>query len=95
MTYSVKFRKSAFREWKKLDPTVQRQFAKKLKERIENPRVEADHLRGMKDCYKIKLKALGYMLVYEVQDTVLVISVVAVGKRNRSEVYELSSERLK
>ena len=70
-------------------------FAKKLKERIENPRVEADHLRGMKDCYKIKLKALGYRLVYEVQDNVLVISVVAVGKRNRSEVYELSSERLK
>lgn len=94
MKYQVKFAKSALKEWNKLDHTIQRQFANKLKERSENPRVEADHLRGMDDCYKIKLKALGYRMVYRVVDEVLIIAVIAVGKRNRAEVYEMASSRL-
>jgi len=94
MTYSVKFSASAEKEWNKLDSVVQRQFAKKLVQRLENPRVKADKLRNMDDCYKIKLKAVGYRLVYQVIDDVLIIRVVAVGKRNRSEVYTVAQSRL-
>ncbi|EMX37075.1 mRNA interferase RelE [Escherichia coli MP021552.8] len=32
MTYTVKFRDDAFKEWLKLDKSIQQQFAKKLKE---------------------------------------------------------------
>ncbi len=49
----------------------------------------------MKDCYNIKLKTSGFRLVYQVIDGMLVIAVVAVGKRERSEVYHLASERLR
>ncbi|VVO85574.1 hypothetical protein PS732_02072 [Pseudomonas fluorescens] len=52
------------------------------------PRVLADALHGMTDCYKIKLKASGYRLVYQVIEERVVVSVVAVGKRERSNVYE-------
>ncbi len=45
--------------------------------------------------YKIKLRASGFRLVYEVMDNVLIIAVVAVGKRERSEAYELASNRLR
>lgn len=31
MTYTVKFRDDALKEWLKLDKTIQQQFAKKLK----------------------------------------------------------------
>ncbi len=31
MTYAVKFREEALKEWHKLDKTIQQQFAKKLK----------------------------------------------------------------
>ncbi|GKX49084.1 type II toxin-antitoxin system RelE family toxin [Pectobacterium carotovorum] len=95
MSYSVKFREDALKEWLKLDKTIQQQFAKKLKKCCENPHIPAAKLRGMKDCYKIKLRASGFRLVYEVIDDVLVIAVVAVGKRERSGVYHLASERMR
>ncbi|RRO08512.1 type II toxin-antitoxin system RelE family toxin [Pectobacterium aquaticum] len=95
MSYSVKFREDALKEWLKLDKAIQQQFAKKLKKCCENPHIPAAKLRGMKDCYKIKLRASGFRLVYEVIDNVLIIAVVAVGKRERSGVYHLASERMR
>ncbi|END8581630.1 type II toxin-antitoxin system RelE/ParE family toxin, partial [Shigella sonnei] len=49
----------------------------------------------LKDCYKIKLRASGFRLVYQVIDDMLIIAVVAVGKRERSNVYNLASERMR
>ncbi|WP_323636282.1 type II toxin-antitoxin system RelE/ParE family toxin [Pectobacterium polaris] len=95
MSYSVKFREDSLKEWLKLDKTIQQQFAKKLKKCCENPHIPSAKLRGMKDCYKIKLRASGFRLVYEVIDDVLIIAVVAVGKRERSGVYHLASERMR
>lgn len=95
MSYSVKFREDALKEWLKLDKAIQQQFAKKLKKCCENPHIPAAKLRGMKDCYKIKLRASGFRLVYEVIDDVLIIAMVAVGKRERSGVYHLASERMR
>lgn len=95
MRYSVKFRKDALREWEKLDNAVQQQFAKKLHKCRENPHIPSAKLRGLPDCYKIKLRASGFRLVYQVIDDALVIAVVAVGKRENSEAYMLASERLR
>ncbi|KAA0536803.1 type II toxin-antitoxin system RelE/ParE family toxin [Citrobacter cronae] len=95
MSYTVKFREDALKEWQKLDKAIQQQFAKKLKKCCENPHVPSAKLRGIKDCYKIKLRTSGFRLVYQVIDDTLVIAVVAVGKRERSEVYNLASERLR
>lgn len=95
MRYSVKFREDALKEWKKLDSPIQQQFAKKLKKCCENPHIPSAKLRGIKNCYKIKLRASGFRLVYQVIDDILVVAVVAVGKRERSEVYNLASERLR
>ncbi|MEQ0186493.1 type II toxin-antitoxin system RelE/ParE family toxin [Klebsiella sp. CN_Kp098] len=95
MTYTIKFREDALKEWHKLDKTIQQQFAKKLKKCCENPHIPPAKLRGIKDCYKIKLRASGYRLVYQVIDNQLIIAIVAVGKRERSDVYALASERMK
>lgn len=95
MTYKVKFRESALKEWGKLDKAQQQQFAKKLKKCCENPHIPSGKLRGMPGCYKIKLRASGFRLVYEVIDDCLIIAVVAVGKRERGDVYQLASERFK
>ncbi len=72
----------------------QHHSAKKLKERLENPRVEADKLREMPNCYKIKLRSIGYRLVYEVIDNRLVVTVIAVGKRELKRVYGKATKRL-
>ena len=52
----------------------------------------ADPLYGMPDCYKIKFKSSEYRLVYEVIEARVVVSVVAVGKRERSAVYERANK---
>ncbi|MDX6041246.1 type II toxin-antitoxin system RelE family toxin [Scandinavium lactucae] len=95
MTYRVKFRTDALKEWNGLDKAIQQQFAKKLKKCAENPHIPSAQLRGMPDCYKIKLRASGFRLVYQVINDELIIAVVAVGKREHSEVYNLASKRLR
>jgi mRNA interferase RelE/StbE len=67
---------------------------KKLAERLKNPRVASAALSGMPNCYKIKLGSLGYRLVYRVDETVVFVTVIAVGKRDRQKVYESVQSRL-
>jgi len=94
MIFKLVFKVDAKKEWDNLDSTVRSIFAKKLKERIQHPRVESSRLSGMKDCYKIKLRRAGFRLVYQVRDRELVVSVVAVGKRERNLVYKIASKRI-
>lgn len=93
MSYELNFHPDALSEWKKLDGSIRELFKKKLAERLHNPRVAAARLSGHKDRYKIKLRDAGYRLVYEVRDKVLVIVVVAVGKRERDIVYKAAAKR--
>ena len=93
MNYKLSFHPDALAEWRKLDTTVSQQFKKKLAERLQHPRVPAARLTGHKDRYKIKLRSVGYRLVYEVRDTVLLVIVVAVGKRERNAVYRVAAKR--
>ena len=94
MAFSLEFKPSAWKEWKKLDNTIKTEFKKKLKKILEQPKIEANKLAGLPDCYKIKLRTLGYRLVYQVNDGRIVVLVLAVGKREKSEVYEKSKERI-
>ena len=89
MPFELQFLPSALKEWKKLGATLREPFKKKLAERLQNPRVEADKLRAadLKDCYKIKLRSAGYRLVYRVDDTTVTVTVVTIGQRNRGAVY--------
>ncbi len=93
MPYSLKFKEEAFKEWRKLDEHLREQFKKKLAERLHHPRVPASRLSGQKDRYKIKLRNVGYRLVYEVRDKEVVVVVVAVGKRERNAVYKMAAKR--
>ncbi|MTI11898.1 type II toxin-antitoxin system RelE family toxin [Sansalvadorimonas verongulae] len=94
MTYKLKFIPAALKEWKKLAPTIQQQFKKKLKERLVTPHVPAARLHELEGAYKIKLMASGYRLVYQVQDEEVLIMVLSVGKRERSEAYRKAKDRL-
>ncbi|HQR84434.1 MAG: addiction module toxin RelE [Polynucleobacter sp. 24-46-87] len=93
MSYKLDFYEDALKEWRKLDGTVREQFKAKLVERLENPRVPSAKLRDATDRYKIKLKSMGYRLVYEVADKEIVVIVVAIGKRERSAVYKAAAKR--
>jgi mRNA-degrading endonuclease RelE of RelBE toxin-antitoxin system len=45
------------------------------------------------NAYKIKLRSAGYRMVYRVMDEVLVVTVIAVGKRERGDVYKNAVDR--
>jgi mRNA interferase RelE/StbE len=95
MTYELAFKVSALKEWKKLGHTVKEQFKRKLVERLQNPHVASAALAGSANLYKIKLRQAGYRLVYSVEDQIITVTVIAVGKRERGEVYELALARLR
>lgn len=94
-SYDLEFDVRARKEFQKLDGVLQVHFAKKLKERLVQPKVEKDKLSGMADCYKIKLRSAGYRLVYRVVDQRVVVIVIAVGKRERGDIYDAARSRLK
>ena len=49
----------------------------------------------MADCYKIKLKNAGYRLVYQVDNSRVLVIVVAVGKRENLTVYKVADKRVR
>ena len=94
MNYELEFKESALKEWQGLDNSIKELFTKRLAERIVTPRVESARLTGLSDCYKIKPRDAGYRLVYQVFDDVLLVMVIAVGKRQNNWVYRKAKGRL-
>ena len=93
MIYELAFLDEALKEWRKLDNVTREQFKSKLVERLQNPKIPSARLHGAKERYKIKLRNAGFRLVYEVREKELLVLVVAVGKRERNEVYKAAAGR--
>ena len=62
-------------------------------EGLQTLRVPASKVSGHPDRYKIKLRSVGYRLVYEVRDQQVLVLVIAVGKRDRNAVYRAAAMR--
>lgn len=93
MSYSLAFVESALKEWRKLAPGIREALKRKLAERLEQPHVPSARRHGMPDGYKIKLRTAGYRLVYQVDDKVVVVTVIAVGRRDKGLVYLTAKKR--
>jgi mRNA interferase RelE/StbE len=94
-TYRLKFLPEALQEWQALDGSVKAVFKQLLKKRLVQPHVPGSRLhRDLQGCYKIKLLKQGHRLVYQVEDDVLVVLVLAVAKREEMAVYRSAIERL-
>lgn len=94
MTYKLDFLEEALSEWHKLNPSIKQQLKKKLLKVLENPRVPKNKLSGHSSRYKIKLRSIGYRLVYEVIDNEIIVLVIAVGKRENNTVYNDANSRM-
>jgi mRNA interferase RelE/StbE len=93
MSYELRFKKSALKEWSKLGETIQAAFKKQLEERLQHPHVRQDKLRETPDCYKIKLQTAGYRLIYQVDDNVITVTVITIGQRGKNRAYRLAKRR--
>jgi len=94
MIYSLEYKPRALKEWNKLDHALKIQFHKKLKKRLENPKVPRDKLSGYENVYKIKLRSSGFRLAYEVKEEEIVVLVLSVGKRENNKVYNDLKNRI-
>lgn len=93
--YKLRFMPEALEEWRRLDGSVQANLKKLLAKRLDNPHVPGGELHGpLAGCYKIKLRQQGVRLVYSVEDDHLLVTVVAVDKREDGVVYESAMTRL-
>lgn len=93
--YRLKFVPDALKEWQALDGSIKEPLRKALKKRLEQPHMPGAELhRDLHGCYKIKLRKQGYRLVYQVEDDVLVVLVLAIDRREDLAVYHAAMLRL-
>lgn len=93
--YKLRFMPEALDEWHRLDGSVKTNLKKLLAKRLDNPHVPGGELHGpLVGCYKIKLRQQGARLVYSVEDDRLLVTVIAVDKREDGVVYESAISRL-
>ena len=84
MTYTVEIRPAAERQIKKLTTVVQERIIARLEELELDPRpLGVKKLSGVDNLYRLRVGE--YRIVYEIQDAVLFVLVVAVG--HRREIY--------
>jgi len=85
----------ALDEWRQLDGSIRANLKKLLAKRLDNPHVPGGELHGpLAGCYKIKLRQQGVRLVYLVEDGHLIVTVIAIDKREDGRVYASSTSRL-
>ena len=93
--YRLKFVPDALKEWQALDGSIKEPLRKALKNRLEQPHMPGAELHGdLHGCYKIKLRKQGYRLVYQVEDDILVVLVLAVDRREDLAAYHAAMLRL-
>jgi len=96
--YEYKFHPEAEKELKKLNKSVQILFTKTLKKILTSPELGLDlgkknniDLSGLKKMYFDHKR---YRVVYQVLEEEIVIHLIAIGKRDKMEVYEKAGERV-
>lgn len=93
--YKLYFMPEALDEWQQLDGSVKVNLKKLLAKRLDHPHVPGGALHGpLAGCYKIKLRQQGVRLVYAVEDDRLVVTVIAVDRREDGVVYGAAVARL-
>lgn len=85
----------ALDEWRRLDGSIQVVLKKLLAKWLDKPHAPGAALHGpLAGCYKIKLRQQGVRLVYSVEDDHLLVTVIAIDKREDGAVYQSARGRL-
>lgn len=84
MTYAIRLRPAARRQFRTLTPEVQRRLLPRIDALAESPRPPgAESLSGLPGLYRIRVG--DYRIVYQVLDEELIVLIVSIG--HRREVY--------
>ena len=96
--YEYKFHPEAQKELKKLNKSIQILFTKTLKKILTSPELGQDlgnknniDLSGLKKMYFDNKR---YRIVYQIIENEIFIHLIAIGKRDKMEVYEKAKGRI-
>jgi mRNA interferase RelE/StbE len=86
VSYEVEIAPAAKRQIKKLPRDVQQKLVAKLEELVFEPRPDGvKKLEGSENLYRVRLEK--YRIIYEIQDSLLLVTVVKV--KHRRDIYRL------
>lgn len=104
MAYKVEFDSRAIDDLSKIDTSSKKVILKTINRVAENPLPRAEggygwplgNKQGMNltNLLKIKLRGLGYRVVYQLKRTETTMEIIVVGVRADEEVYRMAYERL-
>ena len=100
MKWSIEYIKEAARDLRKIEPCNRRLILKAIEETAERPLPPPDGignhaLSRLAGYYKIKLRDLGYRVVYGLKLENNVMRVIVIGIRVDDEVYKEAERRIK
>ncbi|GAA6620661.1 type II toxin-antitoxin system RelE family toxin [Scytonema sp. NUACC26] len=84
MTYSIEIKPAAAKQIRKLPRDVQERIGARLNELALNPRL--DGVKKLTNSELYRARAGDYRIIYQIQDNVLLVTVVRVG--HRRDVYK-------
>ncbi|MHC5821725.1 MAG: type II toxin-antitoxin system RelE family toxin [Nostoc sp.] len=85
MSYEVKFSKDAKKQFRKLPLDVQERIQTKINDLAIEPRPNGvKKLQGDDNSYRVRVG--DYRVIYELDDDVLIVTVIKIG--HRSEIYK-------
>ena len=94
--YQLEWTQYSKEDYEQLDGS-QKIFVNKALDRIKLRGMEAGQsLHGdLAQCNKLKNKKMGLRIIFrEVEGTIQVIQIVAIGKRDKEKIYKMAEERL-
>ena len=96
MSYTPKLTEHAKADFENLSGNQRQQILKSFKKIEESGMQAGQPLHGnLWDCRKLKHKKLGLRVIFKQSDQgIEIIEIIAVGKREDNEVYDIAAERL-
>jgi len=96
--YAFRFHPEAEKELAKLNKSIQVLFTKALKKILKSPELGLDlgnkNNLNLAGCKKMYFDNKRYRIVYKVFEDEVLIHIVAIGKRDKMDVYTKASERV-
>ena len=79
--YRIEFKRSVYKEFKKIPPKDLKKILDIIKRLSYNPRPSGYKKLAIDDKYRIRYRF--YRILYSIEDDILVVTVVKVGHRNK------------
>ena len=88
MMYKIELKISARKYLKKIDSNLRKKILRKIEDLKENPLLGQVLKYDLKNLRKLYFQNKKIRIIYRVENKALIIEIISIGKRNKSEIYK-------